>query len=834
MRASRLWAIGALLLVGFGAAQAQVQLVYKLDGREHVISGTEGRLIYRDQGKRLPITGKGTWEIRPAESYATPLGSVDVSYYFQPWLRQPAMKETVELCFRLEYHAQESIRHLYYVCAWEVDGKLVAVTARQFFDAEAKKTPWIFGQMPIDAADRRGRLRAYLFTGDKSLRGVDKNDLDLVAFRAALDQGDTVKAAAWLRAEGQGRLLPQSLVEQVARSGDATLLELALGGPNAKHLKGKEGKGLLMAAAETGREACVEVLLQHKIDPDAAGEEGNALYRATDAQATGVVGQLLAAGAKPERDWEGGYSPLRRSLQSGNAEVSRLLFDHGAKVPEKWKTTIFADAVATGHGALVTLLLQREANPNALLQPVLREGKTAIMLAASVGEDESVAALQQAGASLTIHDDENRTPASWALKAGNEKLAIRLFKQAPLAGLPASRLLHDALLANSDELVALLLAADATLDLGAANLEVVLAQVVRTGNVAVLNRALSRGLDVDRKFHSDWNLAGMAERYHQPQVTEALEKHAGRKVERSLPKPQKQEVSVSKAGPMMGSRELGPDFRGGEAQVDIYIDAEGVPHLPMLRSTTNERLGRAALGNILTWRFNRGGAPGVWRRIIFPYDLPEPDTAEKFAQTIFFDGELPWIDPESFPSPGTVGETGVKEAGWVRFDVSAKGEVIRPHVFGVSTPGIEDQVLAVLKSWKFYPARQAGEDVAYPMECVVILPGKLCVLPNCCVLLSDSAPDDFPATMIIEGDMRTQAQKTSGSASKNALVLGLFTIDRTGFPGKLKILGSPSPVLAALAQASYNNMTFKPLVIDRKETEYRMAMVLVFRDVNSP
>jgi len=811
--------------------------VYKLDGQEHFITGTErGRLIYKVDGMVFPVAGKGEWEIRPAQEYATPLGAVDVSYYLQPWIGQPALERDgqIELSYRVEFHAEENAKNLYYICAWEVEGKLVAVGAREFFDAKAKKDPWIFRQMPIQASDRGGRLRAYMFCGGKSLRAVSQRDLDLTGFRAALDQGDLAGASAWLRGPGRDRALPQALLEQVARFGDTGLLDLALAGANAKHAKGRDGANLLLAAAETGRAACVELLLQRKVDPNATGENGSALFRATAAQSPEAVRGLLAAGAKAEYHWGGSLDvPLSNALKSGNAEIARLLMDRGAKLPEKERGQAFTEAVADDHGDLVLLILQLESKPGALLQAVQVHGETPIMLAAYAGAAQSVKALQKAGASLTDEDSAHRTAAAWALKRGEGELAVKLLREEPLTGPAASRLLHDSLLAGNDELVALLVADDATLDVGAVDLGAVLEVVVRTGNVPLLTRALSRGLDADRKYHRDWNLAGMAERYRQTQVTEALENQVGHKVEPSIPKPEKQEVSVSKSGPLMGTLELGPKFNGGEANVDIYIDADGVPHFPMLRSATDERLGRAALVNVLTWRFNPIPGSGSWRRIIFPYDLPAPDTSEKFAQTLFFDGDLPWISSENLPTPSEVGEAGMKEAGWVRFVVSAKGEIVRPRVLGVSTQGIGDQVLAVVKTFHCYPGRQGQVDVDYPMECVVILPGK-CVIPaNTCVYLGDKSPDDFP-TLLLMGDMRTQSQKASGPASKNALVFGLFTVGRSGFPGKLKILGSPSPTLAALAQATYANMTFNALVMDRKQTEYRMVMAAVFRDLNNP
>lgn len=205
MQASRFWMLGALAFTA-PLADAQVELVYHVDGSEHVIVGTHrGRLIYMQNGKMVPPAGKGEWEIRPSATFAEELGALEVSYYIQPLIGKSAAERAgqVTLCYKLAYNSEASAKKLYCIFAWEVEGKLTAVAVRPFFETEPGKFPWVYGQMPIKDADRNGHLRAYLFREGKSLRGVAKRDLDLTEFRAALDRNDVAAASAWL----QGRAL---------------------------------------------------------------------------------------------------------------------------------------------------------------------------------------------------------------------------------------------------------------------------------------------------------------------------------------------------------------------------------------------------------------------------------------------------------------------------------------------------------------------------------------------------------------------------------------------------------------------------------------------------
>ena len=833
-----------------------------LDGETHVITGTKNnRPVYQKDGADVLAAGGGTWKIRPAKAYAAAPGALEVSYYFQPFYRLTEAQRdgNLQLNYKLLFRPEETASFLYYVVAWEVDGRVVEIGVHPFPDAGKGFTPSVFGQMPVKAVQRHGCLRAYLFQGGASVRAMGRKEVEFAPLRAALDAGDYAKLTEWLRGPGLGQALPQSLCLPIARSGNSELLELALGGAGAKHAKRDDGRANLLAAAEAGREGCVSVLLKHGADVNAFGNDnGSALSRAIRAESVGATRALLAAGADPEHfAWNDYKEPLRMAFDGGNADLIRLMLDHGLKMPSPINTAgYFQRAAERGQIDTAKLILQRVKDPEILRhEPLLlaaaengdhamldlllaagfrpaapgRDGQTAIMVAAGVGDVEAVKILQKAGASLTEPDKANRTAAGWALSSGHLELATNLAKEAPLGGTKASRLLHDAVLARNGDLISLLLAQDATLDLGASDVDDVVAELVRAGNLPVLSRALSRGLDVDRRFFTDWNLAGMAQRFRQAEVTALLERQAGHPVEALKPAVAKLPLEVFKRGPVIAETDLGQDFQKGEAQVDVYVDADGVPHVPMLRSASTEKIGHAALANILGWRFNRlVEGPKPWRRVIVPFDFSTADLANSRIYQQWEVDEHPVYKAR----PGETAETGevsgLKDAAWVHFTISAAGTVISPRVLCATSPAGEEAALKEISSWRFYPARINQTEVACQEEAVILMPGGLWVTGNCWVYFG-KAKIEPELTM---GHEYFKEQKNLEAAQKRAMVLATFVVDRRGLTKKFAVLGSTDPKYAKLAAEVVRSLRYKPVVIDGVETEYSLALVLAFGNPN--
>jgi len=809
--------------------------------------------VYRDGGKTVPVATGGQWEIRPAAEFAKPRGYVDLSYYFQPANRLGNAESVgkVEVDYQLSFHAEESTTDLYYVAGWEVDGRLTEVTVRRLMNVESGNVAWKPGFLSIKTTDSHGFLRVYVMQDGKSLCSVAPAEMEFVAVRAAIDAGDVAAVTNWLNGPGRNRSLPRSLFLPIARLGDAALLELALSGPGAKHVKGDEGRSLLLATAETGRENCVILLLRLGVSANAAGgDDRTALARAVLAGSKPVVLALLAAGADPERYSGSDFNRTREgAFKSGNAELTKLLLDRGLKMPDAGELEdYFLDAVQNGQVDMVGLILQRAKNPRPLLnRPVLLlaalhsdhamlklllgagtkpnvpgpKGETAIMDAAYVGDAEAVALLKEAGASLTLSDPENHTAAGWALKGGHSDLALELLKQAPLSDPAASRLLQDAVAANQPELVAVSLAQGASVELATGDVDAVLAGIIRAGNLQVLDRALERGVDVSRVICRDWNLAGLAQRYHQPEVTAFLTKRAGHPPEVHQPVAVKLPVQIFSRGPLPNAAETGDGSPNGEAQVDVYIDADGVPFAPLLRSASNEKVGRASLANIIQWRFNKISNPGrPWRRIAVPLEFSAVNSVDRVHSGWDID-ERP-----ALKDPGTVTDTAtqVRNAAWMRFTVSATGAVISPRVLSVTSPGLEDAALRQVSQLKFYPARQNQTNVAYEQEGVLLLPAGVMISPNRFTCLGRENIE----LEIKVGSSFDPHLKDLDATQSRAMVLATMVVDVKGSVKQVNFIGSPAPQYAKQARKLCDALQFKPLVINEAATETSAIFALVF------
>lgn len=842
-----------------GTAHAQIEIVYRLGGEAHVITGTQyGRPVYSQNGSVVPAAGRGQWEIRPIESFAAPLGTLEVYYHFQPWLRFSQIQRAgkVEVYYALSFRPEETTKDLYCVAAWEMDGQVVEISVRAFPDVQAGRTESLWGQMAIKTSDRRGFLRAYLLQGGKSLRAVGKRDLEFASFRAALDRGDVAAATAWMRDMGSDRALPQFLFEQITRAGNAELLDLALTGAGAKHAKRDDGKSNLLAAAETGREECVALLLRRGADPNAFDDQhGSALSRAVRAESPAVVQTLLAGGADPKHfAWNDYSEPMRVAFDTGNVQIIKLLLDQGLKMPDGINATgYFTRAVEKGQIELASLLLERVQKRDALLQePVLlaaalnadvpmlellvtagakldatgRKGENAIMGAAYAGDQESIAILQEAGASLTARDKSNRTAAAWALMARRGALAVKLAKEAPLSGLAASRLLHDAVLVRNGELVTLLLAQNATLDLAADDCDDVLAEIIRTGNLPVLTRALSRGLDVNRTCYGDWNLAGLAQRHRQAQVTAILETQAGHTLIARLPPVAKLPLDVFKRDPGLAPADFGEESHNGEAQVDVYVDAEGVPRVPMVRSASNEKIGHAALANILGWRFNRLAEKSKpWRRVIVPISFSVADLGHERAFGSWEVDEYPVFKPKASELPDQQDKNPeITSAAWMRFTVSASGTVVSPQVLSATTPNSEEQALGMVRTWEFYPAKINHNEVAFEEQGVVLLPAGLFVQPNTWIYLGKEKIEPEH----IAGYKSFKPDKDLDAELRRTIILLKFMVDRRGIPKQVTVLGTQDSKYAKKAVQMCLELRFKPVVIKGAETEYPLTLVLAY------
>jgi len=121
-----------------------------------------------------------------------------------------------------------------------------------------------------------------------------------------------------------------------------------------------------------------------------------------------------------------GFQPLGLACFFGHYEAAEYLIRAGAQINTPSHNSIGAapiqSAVAAGHGKIVTLLLDHNANPNA------REnnGFTPLHTAAQNGDIQIIHSLIFSGADLTIRSHSGKTPVDMAVEAGNAEAAALL------------------------------------------------------------------------------------------------------------------------------------------------------------------------------------------------------------------------------------------------------------------------------------------------------------------------------------------------------------------------------------------------------------------------
>lgn len=192
-------------------------------------------------------------------------------------------------------------------------------------------------------------------------RAAAAGEADIVAL--FLDHGAMIDArnldgstALFLAAEGDKREAVKTLI---ARGADA-------------NLAGRSGVAPLAAAAFAGRDEVVQLLLDHRVDPNAEDDTGkSAICYGAGRGFPAVVRQLLNAGVDPNRRygneltalmWAAGYSDEAGTRDA--AEILTLLLDRGARLDDKDNRgrTALMIAASLGHSSAVDVLVARGAN----------------------------------------------------------------------------------------------------------------------------------------------------------------------------------------------------------------------------------------------------------------------------------------------------------------------------------------------------------------------------------------------------------------------------------------------------------------------------------------
>jgi len=259
-------------------------------------------------------------------------------------------------------------------------------------------------------------------------------------------QSGSISLVQWLCAQGadanratiKGR---SPLIEAVEHSNEQTagsmvssLLELSA---NLDATSGPRGSSPFVAAACKGRPAVGKLLLDAKVDVNAADLAGRRPLPCAALVGSSAFCQLLldngvsvdergtdgatASGAAPSK----GVTALSVVAAAGDITVAKLLVQVGANcelVDERDFTPLMV-ASRNGNKAMIDLLLGGQADVNARQAESL---KTSLLLAAGVGSMDACAALISARADVEARTDTQVTPLHAAAANGHEDVCRHL------------------------------------------------------------------------------------------------------------------------------------------------------------------------------------------------------------------------------------------------------------------------------------------------------------------------------------------------------------------------------------------------------------------------
>jgi len=249
---------------------------------------------------------------------------------------------------------------------------------------------------------------------------ADKGCIDLA--RRLLDDGASLASRDRLGAMPLAR---------AAKAGHADIVELFLERGADINARDLDGGTALFAASEQDNPSAVQSLIGHGADVNTPGRSGlTPIAAASFAGTDQVVGLLLDKGGDPKKADTTGKAPICYAVARGFPKVVRLLLDHGVDVNARYGNDLTALMWAAGHEEaagssdvvdVLTLLIDRGSR----LDDQDNRGRTALMIAASLGHEKAVDVLLARGADRTLHDKSGQSAADLAANdALRRKLTI--------------------------------------------------------------------------------------------------------------------------------------------------------------------------------------------------------------------------------------------------------------------------------------------------------------------------------------------------------------------------------------------------------------------------
>ena len=155
-----------------------------------------------------------------------------------------------------------------------------------------------------------------------------------------------------------------TMFEAAATGQTARVRELAATDPSLVNAYAPDGFHPLGLAAFFGNKATVEALLEAGADVNQQSRESmrvSALQSAAAARRPDIAEMLLANGASPNLQGEGGFTAMHEAALTGQLDLAKMLVDHGADLNARDNSgkTPLAHAIDGKKDAMVAWLRER-------------------------------------------------------------------------------------------------------------------------------------------------------------------------------------------------------------------------------------------------------------------------------------------------------------------------------------------------------------------------------------------------------------------------------------------------------------------------------------------
>lgn len=202
---------------------------------------------------------------------------------------------------------------------------------------------------------------------------------------------------------------------QAARSGQIRLVELFLARGAPIDARNVDGGTALYAAAQNEKHSTVALLLAKGANPNIPGRKGvtpliAAAFKGNDQ----IFETLLTHGANVNAVDETGKSAMVYAAARGFDDIVKRLLDAGVSAQQRYGNDLTALMWAAGHddgvgatavGRVIDVLLAHGAR----LDDTDNRGRSALMIAASLGDAATVDIILKRGADRTLKDKEGNT-----------------------------------------------------------------------------------------------------------------------------------------------------------------------------------------------------------------------------------------------------------------------------------------------------------------------------------------------------------------------------------------------------------------------------------------